>query len=187
MKKMSTKDIISKTMLEFLEEKRVTQISVQDIAAEVGVSTRTFYNCFQDKFDVCNYIYDGIVKECLEPDGRRATIAEFFDSLMKDITSNYLQFFRNTLCYGGQNNLSEYIVRRGVRDLNDQLRFTGHADMISPENDMLLMVYMRGLASALKMYFSSSKSTQEQLVFFDKSEMLPRSLYEALTAPVTRT
>ena len=186
MKKMSTDALIAQTMLEFLDERRITQISVQDIAKEVGISTRTFYNYFQDKFDVCNFIYDGIIEECICPGGQRVVLGEFFDRLMRSMSGKYLHFLKNTICYTGQNNIGDYIVKRGVADLDEQLRLTGHADMVTAENDMLLTVYMRGLASTLRLYFNSSKPAQKEMVLFDKAEMLPRSLYDALTAPLEK-
>ena len=34
------------------------------------------------------------------------------------------------MCYAGQGNINEYVVERGAEDLKEQLRRTGHEDMI---------------------------------------------------------
>lgn len=145
MKKLHTRDIIAQTMQELLRQKAINEITVAEIAREVGVSTRTFYNCFGDKFEVCNYIYDKLLEErCWQTAGRRSTLEEFFSNLMREIYEDYSTFFRNTMCYTGQSCISGHIVARGVEDLKEQLRRTGNEHLITAKNVTLMQFYMRG-------------------------------------------
>ena len=115
MKKPPTRDIIAQTMLDLLQEKRIEEITVAEISREVGISTRTFYNCFRDKFEVCNYLYDKLLDEqCWVTNEQRSTLNEFFEHLMEAICGDYSAFFQNTMCYTGQSNIVEHIVERGV-------------------------------------------------------------------------
>lgn len=45
MKRIPTKDVIAQTMRELLQKKRIEEVTVSEIAREVEISTRTFYNC----------------------------------------------------------------------------------------------------------------------------------------------
>lgn len=186
-KKLPTKDIIAYTLLDLLQSKRIEAITVSWIAKEVGVSTRTFYNCFRDKFDVCNYIYDRLLDRCWITAGQRSTLNQFFEHLMDAINGDYSAFFHNTICYNGQSNINEYIVHRGTEDLKEQLRRTGHGDMITPENILRLKVYMMGLSATLKIYNSAPKSVRHELTFINKAELLPKPIYDALTSPIIHT
>lgn len=182
MKRIPTKDVIAQTMRELLQKKRIEEVTVSEIAREVEISTRTFYNCFRDKFDVCNYIYDTLVDACWLTDGRRSTLGEFFDALMDAICGDYMSFFSNTMCYTGQSSINEYIVERGVEDLKTQLRHTGHEELITPESISLLQFYMRGLGVTLQIFNSAGTATKKDLLRQDKTVFLPQQLYDALTS-----
>lgn len=184
MKKLHTRDIIAQTVLETLQKKNICEITVSEIVHEVGVSTRTFYNCFSDKFEVCNYIYDILLSSCCwTTNGRRSTLKEFFSNLMVAIAGDYSSFFRNTMCYTGQNNITEHIIERGVEDLKDQLRYTGHEALITSANVTLLQFYMRGLSSTLQFFISTTSNTEKEILLrHDKTSFLPQSMYDALTS-----
>lgn len=46
--KRTARELLLTAVTELLETQDIEQISVKDIAAHCGVSTRTFYNCFID-------------------------------------------------------------------------------------------------------------------------------------------
>lgn len=165
MKKPHTKDVIAQTVFELLHQKTISDITVTEIANEVGVSARTFYNCFTDKFDVCNYIYDELLKNrCWLKDGKRSTLNEFFDRLMDAIRGDYALFFQNTMCYTGQSSICEHIVSQGVEDLKDQLRLTGNADLITPDNIKLMQFYLRGLCATLQVFNNAGATAKMELL-----------------------
>lgn len=185
MKRIPTKAVIAQTMLELLQKKRIEDITVSEIAREVEISTRTFYNCFRDKFDVCNYLYDELLDACWITDGRRSTLNEFFEHLMQAIAGSHTAFFSNTMCYTGQSSINEYIVERGVEDLKTQLRYTGHAELITSESISMLQFYMRGLGVTLQIFNSAGQSAKESLLRQDKTKFLPQDIYEELTTALS--
>lgn len=183
MKRPSIRDVIADTMLEMLETKTIDNITVSSIIKETEISSRTFYNNFQDKYDVCNYIYDRILdKYCWYVDGKRCTLDAFFDNLLSDIVTRHLHFFLNTTFYHGQNSLEEHIIERGIRDLTDQLRYTGHEELITQETIEKIDFYMRGCASLLHSSLVYRKTYDALSTRVTNTEFLPGSLYEALTA-----
>lgn len=184
MRKPSTRDIIANTALELLQSKRVEDMTVAQIVHETGISNRTFYNHFRDKYDVCNYIYDRMLDGyCWLSDGRRSTLSEFFDKFSACMTGEYARFFLNTAFYSGQDNLQDHIVSRGVEDLKKQLMLTGNGELITEETLGQLEFYMRGLAGTMQHYarkriFGSVYGAAT----IDSTRYLPQELYKALTA-----
>ncbi|MBQ6360895.1 MAG: TetR family transcriptional regulator [Lachnospiraceae bacterium] len=62
---MDTKGMILSAMRELLKKKKFSQITVSEIARTAGVSKTTFYNKFQDKYDLMNSYYTEVVKEVI--------------------------------------------------------------------------------------------------------------------------
>ena len=183
MKKPSMRDIIADTALEKLNTKLVEELTVAEIIRDIGISNRTFYNHFRDKFDVCNYIYDRILdRECWLTDGRRSSISEFFEKFSVACGGKYWRFFFATAFYYGQDNLQDYIVSRGVEDLKQQLVCTGNEHLITGENLSMLEFYMRGLAGTTQYYVRRRIPIVGAGVELDMTRILPTDLYEALTA-----
>ena len=59
---------------------------------------------------------------------------------MGAVNGEYTAFFRNTMCYAGQGNINGYVVERGAEDLKEQLRRTGHEDMITHRYEALWQI-----------------------------------------------
>lgn len=183
MKKASTRDVIAGSTLELLQNKRIEEITVAEIIHETGISNRTFYNHFQDKFDVCNYIYDQLLdQKCWITDGRRSTLSEFSAKLTELMKGDYAKFFSNTAFYLGQENLQDHIVSHGVEDLKKQLIYTGNEELISAESIGQLEVYMRGLAATMQYYARKRFQGESLSLRIDMTKNLPQELHEALTA-----
>lgn len=184
MKRPTMREVIAQTMLELLENKQIQDITVKEIAQEIGASTRTFYNNFLDKYDVCNYIYDSILDtHCWRrEDGSRCTLSEFFENICRMIGCDYHRFFENTMCYHGQNSIHEHIVSRGIEDLKQQLVLTGHEDLITSESVELMTFYMRGLTSTVEYVMRNKRKLEYFLRWQDKTKYLPQELYDALSA-----
>lgn len=56
-KKVSTKELIAQSLMELGEMRPIDKITVQDIADNCGVSKRTFYYHFADKYALIAWIY----------------------------------------------------------------------------------------------------------------------------------
>lgn len=53
----STKHMIAEIMMNMVLEDAIDDISVQKLCANCGISRRTFYNHFRDKYDLIDWIY----------------------------------------------------------------------------------------------------------------------------------
>lgn len=78
-KRTSTKEHIMEAFLALLEDKNLMDISVSEISERAGVSKRTFYNHFVDKYDLMGFSYRELVELQWYKDGKRCTLAEFFN------------------------------------------------------------------------------------------------------------
>lgn len=190
MKRLTTRELIANATLQLLQTKKIEDIGVNDILLQAGVSKRTFYNHFRDKFDVCNYIYDHLLDTyCWQVNGERQSLSEFFQNF-QEITSApnspYTNFFVNTMYYEGQNCLQDYIAIRGVEDQKQILRWNGREDLITPENIYLLEFYMQGMIGMRVSWVTRLKRKPTELSFaYDLTRYLPKELYDVLTSKPT--
>lgn len=68
--KRTARELLLTAVTELLETQDIEQISVKDIAAHCGVSTRTFYNCFIDKHDAVAPAYYEQARQYMDADLR---------------------------------------------------------------------------------------------------------------------
>lgn len=97
----STRTLIQDSTRELLRATPLEKLSVKDIAGNCGISVRTFYNNFCDKFDVVSSIYIDATHPHLDD-----PLDAWYSFCEKFILEN-TYFFRNTSSYLGQNSLSE--------------------------------------------------------------------------------
>lgn len=184
MKKHSVRDLIASSTLDLLNLKRIDEFCVNDIVRNCGVSKRSFYNHFKDKFDVCNYIYDSFLDNyCWVVDGETQSLEQFFKNFYLYIdseNSRMKHFLDHTMCYQGQNCMQDYVAARGVSDLIRILRANHREDLITHENLFLLEFYMRGMIG-MRISVSSGSRRKDTLGFdADLTRYLPKELHDAL-------
>lgn len=183
MKRKSTKDVIADTVFDLLQTQKIESITIAQITEDADISARTFYNHFKDKYDVCNFIYARMLEqECWYENGKRVNLDTFFENLLKVFSGPFINYFTNTLGYTGQNSVHTMIVEIGTRDLIDQLIYTGHKELVTPETIDLIEFFMHGLDSFFTIGLND-KTKRHRLHNLNKTAMfLPKDLYEALTA-----
>lgn len=183
MKRPSMKDIIADTMIEMLEKNRLSSITITSICEDIGISGRTFYNYFKDKYEVCNYIYDRILdNECWYADGKRVALKQYTENIGKAIYEDYSNVFKHMLSYTGQNSLQEHMYTRGVNDLIEQLGYVGKKELITENNIKQIEFYTRALVNTLVEVVGNRNRLYDWLMVQDKTQYISRSLYDALTA-----
>lgn len=106
MKTNETKEIFAQSLKKLMETECFGRISVSDIASHAGLSRKSFYNHFQDKYELVNWIcysqFVSIKQETLGYGGWRAvrSFLEFFASDRR--------FFVNALQDMKQNSFGQY-------------------------------------------------------------------------------
>lgn len=131
---MHTKTLIADSAYRLLTQKPITELTIADIATEAGVSSRTVYNHFQDKFGITQYICKKIDDEYYL--NKNVNIG---DLCIKNSERNYSYlwdhelFFKNILCYLGQNNLVDYMSELFLTRILRDIRTLQGCEQISEE------------------------------------------------------
>lgn len=104
----NTKQILAQALKILMAHQPFSKISVGDICTQCGMSRKSFYYHFQDKYDLMNWIFFtefiGTIHFPNQPDGWR---------LLQDICNYFYQeqvFYRNALSVDGQNSFQEYFL-----------------------------------------------------------------------------
>ncbi len=104
---INVKRIFSDALLELVNEKPLSRITVTDIINRAGTARQTFYNHFRDKNDLIYWIFQrALAKDgsLLETDGYYAYLSE----LCRTVQRNN-RFYTEACKIAGQNSLSEAI------------------------------------------------------------------------------
>ncbi len=127
---------IARAFMKLTEQKAVSDIKVNDIIKECGISRPTFYNYFTDKYSIIEYLYDqaiGYMKEIVyneEYDIETALVMSF-----RECQGNK-RYYTSIASYEGQNSFESHylnstrdfyeqiiIKRAGAAALTDSIRF----------------------------------------------------------------
>lgn len=163
--RMTTKEIISASFIELAEVHAVKYITVKKISDNCGITTRTFYNHFQDKYELTNWIYDHQVEEFFQALQNGCTWAQclrlcveallkhhsFYCNILNDV--EYRTYFH----YGTNNYaitlLCEYIKKKSSIQWDDE------------ELTVYCTMYMRSVAEIIISWLRQKKPwTVERLV-----------------------
>ena len=110
---MSAKDLahesIADTAYAILCKKPITRFTMTELAQACSVSKPTLYHHFRDKFEVAQYICKRFSDEFYSAH----SLSDILNSKTPE-THFYIfrhpDFFRNVLCYDGQDNLFDYLA-----------------------------------------------------------------------------
>lgn len=125
-----TKIQFANALKELMHDKPINKVSVSDIALRAGLSRKSFYNYFQDKYDLINWIcYSQFVQlrtEALSGGGWEAfrefleffsTDSGFFSNAIKDMGQNsFGQYFSDLLFEIVYEALHDGFVRQGISE-----------------------------------------------------------------------
>ena len=130
---MITEMAIVNAMKQLMKFKSFNNISIKDIINECGVSRKTFYYHFRDKYDVVNWLFKtDIVDSVLDS----TTLENWADGSLKlcQYIYNNKTFYTNAINVTGKNSFKEYLntlTRLQVEKLTAQAcrtRIVGEAD-----------------------------------------------------------
>ncbi len=100
-KKQTNQELITASLLDLLENNRpFKSITIRDIADNCGISRRTFYNFFTDKYDIVIQLYLHTIQHEMPKD-----IMDYYSFLLeacKDIEKYkqyWKKFFKDPTCY----------------------------------------------------------------------------------------
>lgn len=105
---LQTKDMIMASLKELVHEKRYEEITVAEIAQNCGISRRSFYHYFPDKYAVASAIYQRDTEIFRKNYKSNETWSSAFQLLLNYLCQEEV-FYMNVLQYKGQNSLHDYI------------------------------------------------------------------------------
>lgn len=107
---MSQAILVKKALAEglkvHLRKRPFSKITVEDICAASGVSRRSFYRQFQDKYELLNWLYDYEFCQLAEERGYH-TIWDYYPDICRHLYSDR-EFFRNAFSVTGQNSFRDF-------------------------------------------------------------------------------
>ena len=131
---MDTKALIADAAYRLLTKYPITELTLIEIAHEAGVSKRTVYNHFQDKFEIAQYLCKQIDDEYyLNKNVSLADLCGGTPERHYGYFWKHTDFFRNILCYMGQNNLMDYMSELFLKRILRNIRELQGCDEISED------------------------------------------------------
>lgn len=101
-----TKKALASALKELVKKNSFEKVTVMDICEACGVSRKTFYYHFKDKFDLAEWIFD---VEFIEVMKRSEASGEWeFASAICHYFYREKEFYSKLLQYGGQNSFRQY-------------------------------------------------------------------------------
>ena len=145
MRKQTTKDVIARALVELSATKSIDKITIQEITKKCGLTKTTFYNHFQDKYDLVVWAYAEPVRDIA---GRAGSEGYTLGSAIYDILCYFdenkkfiLNALKNT---SGQNYFLHYVARVHFTILRDFVTAkNGFAD-VPKRLEVLLKLYAYG-------------------------------------------
>ncbi len=108
--KITAKKYLEISVKELLSSTDVDMVTVKSICRNCGLSTRTFYKYYRDKFDVINSCFNSELElyyDQYQGDIRIGTFLWF----TARIVNEHVDFYKNVFKYTGQNNIRMYLVK----------------------------------------------------------------------------
>ena len=105
-----TKRALADSLKKFLRLGGIEKITVEDICEDSGVSRRSFYRYFLDKYDLLTWTYNDDFCRMVEvrPD---KTIWDYYPEILEYIYQDP-QFFKNAFTYTGQNSFRYFCFEK---------------------------------------------------------------------------
>jgi len=147
----NTKQILAQALKQLMNHQPFSKISVRDICIQCGMSRKSFYYHFQDKYDLMNWIFYtefiGTVHFTDHSDKWQ---------VLHDICTYFYKeqvFYRNALSVHGQNSFQDYFI-----ETIEPFVLTLMADLFNDSDEVKFCVtfYTDALLSALIRWLNES-------------------------------
>lgn len=156
--RLSIPELIEKSTIELLQNETIDEITVKQIAQNCGITARTFYNHFKDKNEVVSRIYTKEMRKHMD-----CSIPEWYDYMSDFFCSMHL-FFEHSLCYAGQNSLTDAIIELEWEKLMAHIKSEVRSNESELHKTIIAIEYMLygNLGSLLNFYVSKKSNYQEK-------------------------
>lgn len=109
------KKAIANAFIKVCKDKGIKAITVTDVIEECGISRRTFYNHFNDKFDVMNYIYESNTVNFFNALG--SGNADLYSTILKvlQVALKDKKYYMSVVSFQGQNSFKDFFYNQIVK------------------------------------------------------------------------
>ena len=155
-KKDLTKKLIAESFQSLLEKHPFDKITIRMITDQAGLIRPTFYNHFQDKYDLVEWIFSEDIVSEVDRLLQHGMYQEAIKFLFTGIHKNR-KFYTKMLQVSGQNSLEEVLLRRLEELFRREIIEKGIKDI--PQNRVLNVTYVSryyalGLATSIEAWLA---------------------------------
>lgn len=171
-----TKAAIAETMKQLMQEMPFDKITTVDIVNRSGISRKTFYYHFKDKYDLVNWIFSVEIIDGIVEDTSLESLTDCYLKLCRYIADNRV-FCRNALNANGQNCPTQYLygyVDRQVRILCAEAL----QNRVLTEDDIRFLVeyYYSAFIGVLKAWINSGLQESPETIVRRWSSLISNNL-----------
>ena len=170
MQRLTARQYFEESLQELIEYKPFERITVREIAGNCGMTTRTFYNYFQDKYDLILWTYSSRFEQYLE---ENCGIIDFFGlfSYIADYALENRRLYLSALQDpGGSKGFMESVIDYSCHVTTDYIRRNFGADCINDSLDFSVrFFYQGGCHIGLEYLRGDIKMTKEQYFAYVQS------------------
>lgn len=141
--KKTAKEYLAESAIDLLSKESVGKITVARIADNCGLSTRTFYNNFRDKYDLFIWIYKVELEKKYQANLDHMNFSTFL-RCSGQILLDYEDFFFHYQRYSGQNNFRESVFQPLYEYYTRIIQDVYH-DEVTKEIDESLVFFILGM------------------------------------------
>ncbi len=152
------KQILARSLEKLLMEKPITDITVREIAGNCGLSTRTFYNYFADKFDLMCFYYYTLNEACWYKQGKPRSLASFYRKWITEGAPER-RIALNMYAYVGQNDIREFVISKTFSDFYRLFLWAGHPELLKdPTTFDVIVLLVYGFTGTMECSIKSNKA-----------------------------
>ena len=179
----TTKELLAASLQELAALKSIDKITVREIAQNGGFTAKTFYNHFQDKYDLIAWIYSSSAEKIMNRigidgyewrDAVRDSFRYFLDNreFLKNLVANT----------SGQDSFINYVAQFSVKIVSDYIKRRNNFDILPPDVEIFVRVYCYGIVCTFCEFLTAPipVSDEEFVALIEKSlpEPLKKFLYK---------
>ena len=140
---MSTsKDRIYDGFMHMCVKKPINEITIQEIADECGISRRTVYNHFHDKYEIMNSLHTRRFVEACKASGPKHDMKSAIVHLCR-AWYEHSDYYRSVFSYNGQNSYSDMLFHDSFHAAEMKLKESLNTDVLSEDQVFQLRFYFK--------------------------------------------
>lgn len=156
---VSIRDVFAQALKELLADRNIQYIQVKEIAEKSGLSSRSFYNYFKDKYDLAHYIYYCMNESCWFQDGELLSFTEATCSFGMAVHENRT-LLKRMYAYTGQNDIRSFVVEKTCSDIRRLILASGRAELLDePRTEQIIKLISYALSGTFEYDFIFSRGS----------------------------